>query len=75
LFAFALLPPAFCSLLPAAARESAFFSAAVWLGLGSQLPLVQGFLPATGLNPGQQWLVFFAEDFFAEDFFAVVMAI
>ena len=61
-------PAPFSRLLAAAARASAFFSAAVWVFFGLQLPLVIGLLPGTGSNPGQQWLVFFA------DFLAVVIS-
>ncbi len=35
------------------------------MAFGAQLPLLPGFLPATGLYPGQQWLVCFAGSFLA----------
>ena len=41
------------SLLPAAARESAFFSPELWFALGLQLPLLPACLPGTRSNPGQ----------------------
>ena len=59
-------------LLAAAALESARFSVCVWFALGSQLPLVPGILPATGLKPGQQCAAFFAAVFFAGAFVAAV---
>ncbi|SNS26545.1 hypothetical protein SAMN05421770_101254 [Granulicella rosea] len=62
----------FSRLLAAAAFASAFFSPAVWVFFGLQLPLVPGSLPGTGSNPGQQWLALFFAAFFA-DFFAVVI--
>ena len=49
-----MLPPALRSLAPAASRASSLRSAAVWLGLGLQLPLVPASLPGTRSNPGQQ---------------------
>lgn len=47
--ALALLPPAFCSFLAAAARASALFSAFVCFALGSQLPFSPADLPGVGL--------------------------
>jgi hypothetical protein len=73
-FDFGLGLPAFSSLEAAAAFCVARLVEAECVpGLGLQLPLVRGFFPGTGSNPGQQGLTLSA-DFFA-DFFVVVMLI
>jgi hypothetical protein len=64
-FARALLPPAFLSLVAAAAMASPFFSEEVWCALGLQLPLVPRAFPATGSYPGQHCDFSLAGDFFA----------
>ncbi len=69
-FDFGLGLPAFSSLEAAAAFCVARLVEAECVpGSGLQLPLVRGFLPGTGSNPGQQGLPLSA------DFFVVVMLI